>query len=418
MTTRLGSERTPRREVAPRPVGTPQPGRRPAAALAQAVRRAAPALLGYLLVRALGVAAVVLWHGQHGTTGLHRLATMWDAYWYQDIAVHGYAGSVPVAGPFGAYEAYAFFPVYPALVRATWWLLPLPVHYAALLVAWAGALLAAWGIFAVADRLHGRRAATVAVLLWGAGPYAVVQSMAYSELLFTAFAAWAMYAAVTRRWIWAGTLSSLAGLTRPTGVAVAGAVSLAALWALITHLRHARRDTARAGTADGWWRPLAGGALAPLGFVAFIAWVGTRKGRWDGYFRVQDAWQSHFDLGRSTLHVLRRMVTVPGPIWLTDVVVAGTLVVSVVLFVVCVVQRQALPVVLFSAMMLILAIGDAAYFNSRARFLMPAFGLLLPVAVGLARVRTRGAVPAVIAAAAVCSAVYGGYVVFVYPNSP
>ncbi|MFD8482528.1 hypothetical protein [Kitasatospora sp. NPDC059673] len=360
----------------------------------------------------------MLWEGQHGTSALYRVATMWDAYWYQDIAVHGYAGSEPVPGPHGPYEAYAFFPIYPMLLRAVWWILPLPVHYAALLVAWAGSLAAAWGIFAVAARLHGRRVGVIAAVLWGVLPYAVVESMAYSELVFTAFAAWTMYAAVTRRWVWAGVLCSLAGLTRPTGVAVVVGVGVGAVWAAFTQWRQARRAGEVRERRALWLRPLIGCALAPLGFLSFVAWVGVQKGRWDGYFRVQDAWQSHFDFGRSTAHVIREMITVPDTIWLTDVVVTLTLVGYILMFMVSGLQRQPLALVAYSAMMLLLAIGDAAYFNSRARFLIPAFALLLPLATGLVRVRTRGVVPSMLVAAAVCSALYGGYVVFVYNNSP
>ncbi|MDH6124218.1 hypothetical protein [Kitasatospora sp. GP82] len=385
--------------------------------LLASARYAAPALLGYAAVRAVGLAFLALWDAKHGTHSLHRLSTMWDAYWYQDIAVHGYAGSRPVPGPHGPYQAYAFFPVYPMLVRLVWWVLPLPVNYAALLVAWAGAVLAAWGIFAVAAGLYGRRTGVIAAALWGVTPYAVVENMAYSELLFTAFAAWSMYAAVTHRWLWAGTLSTLAGLTRPTGVAVAAAVGIGALGTLAAHRWH-RRGARAAQPGEAWGRPLLGMTVAPLGFAAFIAWVGVQKGSWDGYFRVQEAWESHFDYGRSTFEVLRSMLVDASPVWLTDVVVAGTLAASVLLFVISVLQRQPLTLLVFSGVVLLLALGDAAYFNSRARFLLPAFALLLPVAAGLARLRTRGAAAAVLGFAALCSAGYGGYVAFVYTNSP
>ncbi|KDN85133.1 glycosyltransferase family 39 protein [Kitasatospora cheerisanensis] len=423
MTIRLGADETVAREDAgdrtgPSAGGTSLRRRSRLTRLRAAARYAAPALAGYLVVRALGVAVLMLWDGQHGTTALHRVATMWDAYWYQAIAEHGYSGTPPMQGPFGPYQAYAFFPIYPMLIRGVGWILPLPVHYVALLVAWAGALAAAWGIFAVAARLYGRRAGVIAAVLWGVLPYAVVESMAYSELVFTALAAWTMYAAVTRRWVWAGVLCTLAGLTRPTGVAVAAAVGIGALWALITQWTEARRAGELRQRRDRWLRPLIGGAIAPVGFLAFVGWVGYRKGRWDGYFRVQDAWQSHFDYGRSTLKAIHAMITVPGGVWLTDLVVTFTLVASVVLFLVTLLQRQPLTLVVFSAMMLLLAIGDAAYFNSRARFLLPAFALLLPLAAGLARVRTRGVVPTVLGAAALCSATYGGYVAFVYTNSP
>ncbi|QKW19924.1 glycosyltransferase family 39 protein [Kitasatospora sp. NA04385] len=386
--------------------------------LRTATRYALPALAGYAVVRAIGVVVLLLWDGQHGTTALHRLATMWDAYWYQEIADHGYSGTKPMPGPHGLYQPYAFFPVYPVTIRAVGWVLPLSTSYVALLVAWAASLAAAWGIFAVAARLYGRRTGVIAAVLWGVLPYAVVESMAYSELMFTAFAAWTMYAAVTRRWVWAGVLCTLAGLTRPTGVAVAAAVGIGALWAAVTQWTEARRAGELRLRRALWLRPLIGGALAPVGFAAFVAWVGVRKGRWDGYFRVQDAWESHFDYGKSTYDVIHAMITVPGGIWLTDVVVTFTLAGSLALFAVSLLQRQPLTLVVFSGVMLLLAIGDAAYFNSRARFLLPAFALLLPLAAGLARVRTRGVVPSLLTAAALCSALYGGYVAFVYTNSP
>ncbi|MFJ4678714.1 hypothetical protein [Kitasatospora sp. NPDC088783] len=387
-------------------------------------RRSAPrpavrtALLGYLAVRAVG--ALLLVHQGGAAGAAHRLSGMWDARWYRQIALHGYAGTAPVHGPHGLYEPYAFFPAYPLLVRAAALLLPLGA--AALAVAWAASLAAAWGIFAVAARLSGDRAGVVAAVLWGVLPSAVVEGAAYSEALFTAFAAWAVHAALRRRWVAAGLLCAAAGLTRPTGLALALAVAAAALLELAP--RRAGPGGPGAGPPGAAPvrrvdpRALAGALLAPLGCAGFIAWVGWRKGRWDGYFRVQDAWQTRFDFGRSTLVSLRRLLAAPEPVWLADVVAAGTLLAAVVLLVLSALRRQPPVLLLYSAAVLALALGDAAYFASRARFLLPAFGLLLPLAAALARTRGR-AVPAVLlGAAALVSAAYGGYAVFVYPDAP
>ena len=383
--------------------------------LVAAGRYAAPALLGYAAVRAVGVLAVVFWQHRHGVSGMHRLGTMWDAGWYQHIVEHGYGYSEP--GPLGRYQAYAFFPAYPWLIEAVRWVLPVSPDVAALVVSWTAAPAAAWGVFAVAARLYGRRTGVIAAVLWGVTPYALVESLAYSEQLFTAFAAWAMYAAVTRRWIWAGVLASAAGLTRPTAVAVVAAVCLGAAWTVA-----AQWWRGRAGGVDGervdWWRPLLGALIAPVGFVSFVLWVGVRKGSPGAYFQVQRAWDSHLDFGRSTYRSLRGLLTAGDTVWLADAVVAATLAASVLLLLLSVLQRQPLPLLVFSAVVLLIALGDAAYFNSRARFLLPAFALLFPVAGALARVRTRGAVATVLGFAALCSAGYGGYLAFVYPNSP
>ncbi|WP_329564804.1 glycosyltransferase family 39 protein [Kitasatospora sp. NBC_01266] len=381
-------------------------------------RNAGPALLGYAAVRAIGVLIVLLWRHKHGESGLHRLSTMWDAYWYADIAQHGYAGSVPVPGPHGPYQAYAFFPSYPLLIRAGHLLLPLSISQAALLVAWFASLVAAWGIFAVGSHLYGRRVGTIAAVLWGVTPYSVVESLAYSELMFTAFTAWAMYAAVRRRWIVAGLLSTLAGLTRPTAVAVAGAVCLGAALALVSQWWRTRRGTMPSEERVAWWRPVVGGLIAPLGFVGFVLWVGVQKHSLTGYFKVQEAWQSQFDFGRSTVHSFRDILGTSNTLWMSDVVVAITLVASVMLFVLSILQRQPVVLVALSGLVLLLALGDASYFNSRARFLIPAFALLFPLAGALARVRTKGAVATVMTFAAVTSGLFGGYLAFVYTNSP
>ncbi|WP_431679040.1 hypothetical protein [Kitasatospora sp. KL5] len=372
--------------------------------LRTALRSAAPALLGYAAVRALGVLLLVVWGARRGTPGLGRLSTLWDAYWYNRIATRGYAGTAPVPGPYGPYEPYAFFPAHPALVRLVDTVLPLPANRAALLVAWTASLAAAWGVYAVAARLYGQRAGVVAAVLWGVTPYAVVESAAYSEPLFTALAVWSLYAVLTRRWVWGGVLCLLAGLARPTGIALAAAVSLTALWELVRG-----RGGPRAALAA---------VLAPLGFLGYLAWVGAVKGRWDGYFRVQDAWHSHFDFGRSTLRSFGDLLTDADQVWLTQVVVAVVLIGSVVLLGMSAIQRQPLPLLLYSAAMLALALADAAYFNSRARFLLPAFALLLPVATGLARVRSRASLVLLLSSAAVVSAAYGGFVAFVYPDAP
>jgi len=106
--------------------------------------------------------------------------------------------------------------------------LPVGLPAAALLVSWVASLAAAWGVSAAVATRYGRRAGIVSAALWGTLPHSVLMNIAYTEALFSALAAWSLWAALTRRWLWAGTLSSLSCLTRPTGIAVAAAVCAAA----------------------------------------------------------------------------------------------------------------------------------------------------------------------------------------------
>ena len=181
---------------------------------------------------------------------------------------------------------YAFFPLLPVLERVVAAVSGLAYVDAGLVVTWLATALRGLGA------LRRRRArctapASVSLLavLWSVVPVAIVTSMAYSEALFTALAAWAR--------------------ARDAAPALA-----------------ARRAAGRAGGADpagrGWrWSPrspcppwsrscavgtaraLAGMLLAPLGFLGYLAWVGVRTGEPLGYFRVADGWGNGFDGGRA-----------------------------------------------------------------------------------------------------------------------
>lgn len=270
-----------------------------------------------------------------------------------------------------------------------------------LVLAWGCSLVAAWGVFAVGDRLHGRRTGTVLAVLWGTLPVAVVQWMGYTESLFTALAAWALYAVLTGRWAWAAGLAVAAGLTRPTGVAVAAAVSAAALLAV-------RR---------GGHRALPAALAAPLGWLGYVTWVGVRLGRWDGYFAVQRLWTNEWDGGAGTLRELRGLLVYSRHPQLFLVVVSLVLVVSAGLFLLCVADRQPLPLLVFSGVLLLVVLGSGGVYFPRARFLLPGFPLLLPVALALARARRPAAV-LVLTGAALSSAWLGGYMLLVWSGPP
>ena len=410
------------------------PGRVP-----RTLRAAVPALLLFLAARALGLAVILLL--SRGTAGytLHRLAVHWDAAWYLDIARHGYDHAIRPALP-GQHRAYtnlAFFPLYPALIRLVHTLLPLlPWGAAGLLTTGLCSLAAAWGIHAAVAHRYGSRVATVAVLLWGVAPTAVIESAGYSESAFTALAAWALFAVLRRRWIAAGTLALLAGLTRPTGVAVAAAVLAAAAVEVCAQLPRpglGRGRPARLGAAERTdrvggleppvrrvplWRPVVAAALAPAGWLGFVAWTALRLHRWDAYFQIQALWKTRFDFGHTTAADFKMLFTRGTPVNLYVPVVGCVLIAAVVLLAATVAQRQPLPFLVLSLVMVVIALGDAAYFSSRARFLLPAFPLLLPIASGLARLRNRAVLVSVLASAAACSALYGAYVVLYAPSPP
>ncbi|MFE4593381.1 mannosyltransferase family protein [Streptomyces laurentii] len=346
------------------------------------------ALAGYAATRVLGLLALTVAAAATGKDGWHRLSGRWDAVWYARIAEHGYGYQVTL--PDGAVHAdLAFFPLFPALERAVSTVLPVDAATAGLLLSWAASLAAAWGMYAVGAHVAGPRAGVVLAVLWGVYPTAFVQSMAYTETLFTALAAWSVYAVLRGRWITAGLLCALAGLTRPTAAALIAAIGITVV---VTVVRERRL---RAPV-------LLGTLLAPLGWLAYIVYVGVRQGSPTAYFDVQAAWGNSIDGG---VALARFIAGLPWPAALGLCAALGLLAWLIVL---CARQRQPLPLLAYTVAVVVVSLVGAAYFGSRPRLMMPAFGLLLPPAVALARLRTRTAVP-VLAALALASAVYGAF---------
>ncbi|MFF4353909.1 mannosyltransferase family protein [Streptomyces sp. NPDC001530] len=366
-----------------------------------ALRRAAPALLGYAAVRALGLIALAVWSTAHGKSAHKLLTARWDSLWYTRVAGLGYGYEVRL--PNGdVHSNLAFFPLLPWLERLVSAITPLSYADAGLLVSTLASLAAAWGIFAVADHVYGLRAGVCAALVWAVLPVGIVQSMAYSESLFTALAAWSLYAVLTGRWPTAGLLAALAGLTRPVGLAVVAAVWVAAITSFLRDRSTPATDGARA-----WPRAL-GMLLAPLGAAGYVLWVGHRTGKGPlGYLDVQAGWRNGFDGGYAFARFVGdKFTSFPSALAGVGLIVGVALIVW--LYVTCVRQGQPLPLLVYAGVVTALALCASSYFGSKPRLLLPAFPLLLPLALALARLRTsRSAL--VLGGVAVASAVYGAF---------
>ncbi|MFF4244255.1 hypothetical protein ACFYY2_07245 [Streptomyces sp. NPDC001822] len=359
---------------------------------------AAPALAAYAAVRAVGLLVFWVSASAAGKDAWHLLGARWDSVWYQRIAEHGYGYTVALPDG-GVHPDLAFFPLLPALERALAAVTPLTVQGAGIAVAWSAGFAAAWGIHAVGARLYGRRAGLVLVALWGAYPTAFVQSMAYTETLFTALAAWSLYAALRGRWIGAGALCVLAGLTRPSAVALIAALAVAGAAGLVGDYRAGGRGGLLRRNA----RMLSGVCLAPLGWLAYVVFVAVRRGSPFAYFEVQAQWGNSIDGGRALAAFVAGL---PLPAALGLCAALGLVAWLVYL---CVRQKQPLPVLVYGIAVVVVSLIGSGYFGSRPRLMMPAFPLLLPPAVALARLRTTATTAAVLAALAVGSAAYGAW---------
>ncbi|GGV94830.1 membrane protein [Streptomyces gelaticus] len=332
----------------------------------------------------------------------------WDGWWYQQIAEHGYDPRlVPIPGATGPItlegNSAAFFPLYPALMRLVSELTGLGSYGAGMVVSVVASLVAALGIYAVTERLGGRRAGLAAAGLWAVWPGSGAEWAVYSDSLYVALAVWACHAVLSRRWLTAGLLTCAAGLNRPTAGALIAAVAVAALLELWRH-------------RDDILRPVAAMAVAPLGLLAYIGWVGHEMGDYGGYFKLQsDAWAHEWDYGRHTFDVLTS-VPVGHSDYLSawpfaDLIGVGVVLLALALLSVLIRLRPPAVLMVYTVLTLVLILGSQQIFANVSRYLLPLFPLYLPLALALRRLSLTHQLM-LLGIAALASGSYAGYALF------
>lgn len=374
----------------------------PAPTRARVLDALAPAAV-HLVVRAVGVAVLAIMAARDDTSVTTALRA-WDGSWLLTIARSGYAG-VPVDmldayGHHTAFTALGFFPGYPAVVAAVGTLTGGNLVAAGLLVSLVSGVVGAYGLTALGELVPGgsNRAGLVLVALFAAAPMGVVLSMTYTEALFCALAAWALVGVLRGQWLLAGLCAAGAGLVRPTASSLVAAVGLAALAAVIN-----RRDG---------WRPWIGGLLATTGLLGYLGWVATRTGELTGWFRIQrEGWGWNLDGGGATARYAANVLA--GGDQVFDLATLVAIVATIALFVIAVHMRLPWPLLVYATLVLVTVWGTEGLMNSKLRLLLPAFVLLVPVAIGLAKRRPSTAV-AVMVAVTFASAWFGGYALTIW----
>lgn len=178
---------------------------------------------------------------------------------------------------------------------------------------------------------------------------------------------------------------------------------------------HARALTPGAQTPIAPFAPSAPGrrralgmVIAPLGAAGYVLWVGRRTGKGlFGYLDVQAGWRNGFDGGYAFARfVADKFTSFPSALAGAGLIIGVALLLW--LYVTCIRRRQPVALLVYTGVVLALALCASSYFGSKPRLLMPAFPVLLPLACALARLRmTRSVlVTALLASAA---AIYGAF---------
>ncbi|WP_432853990.1 hypothetical protein ACQPXB_19160 [Amycolatopsis sp. CA-161197] len=339
----------------------------------------------YLGVRVAGVVVLALFASSTGQPLLDRL-TAWDGQWYLAIADGGYGGIthglVDAAGNFAPHTPLAFFPLYPFLMHALATGTGLDSTTAGLLISALAGIVAALGVYRLGKRAGNERTGLLLVALWAGAPLSITLSMVYTEALFTAFVAWALVGLVEKRWAPASLCCVAAGLTRPTAVVLVAVVVFAGVVAFARAPRPA---------------PLVAAAAAPVGLVGYWLWVANQTGSLFGWFDLEwHGWNTRFDAGAETFgFVGQQLVQGRSVMEVGNVFVVFLAIIAAVLLLLRLRERPSWwPLILFGAGMVVLVAGTAGIPFAKARFLLPGFVLLLPLAQGLSARRRSTAVAA------------------------
>lgn len=271
-------------------------------------------LLVYLLSRVVAVLAIWVtarWYQPPAGVGhldptLTDMFQLWDAEWYERIVTEGYPIPLPADPATGhiTYSQWAFFPVFPLLVRGLM-ALGLGFTTAAVLLNLALGALAVvlvWRVLSFpvhAGTQPGRdRLALVAAALWCFYPATGIMVLPYTEALAACLVAGALLLLMQRRYLTFALVALVLGYTRAAAPALGVAV-LAHLW-----LRW-REDRAAGGRPFGHdrWRLAVLLAATAASAVAWPVTVGYLSGLPGAFFQVQAAWGQRPDEGPFVLWI-------------------------------------------------------------------------------------------------------------------
>jgi Mannosyltransferase (PIG-V) len=211
---------------------------------------------------------------------LLNLPARWDAFWYLDIARHGYQWDPRVAYQ----QNVVFFPAYPSLIAAASWLTgaaPLMAGLALSLVAFYGALVYLRRLAALD---LDEAAVTRAVWLVALYPFALFFGAVYTESLFLLALTGAFWHARQRQWARAAVFGLIGGLARPNGCMMALPLALLAI------LPAGAGDERRSWPRRISWPGMAAAVAPLLGALLYSAYLGMALGEPLAWVKGQAAW--------------------------------------------------------------------------------------------------------------------------------
>lgn len=213
----------------------------------------------------------------------------WDVQWYQRVAFEWYPLELPIdANGDVKQNTWAFFPVFPAIVRAFVALTGGDYYVVATVVATGFGLLATLALHRLLVQHFSPRQALWGALFFAFGPMSWMLQLGYAESTYLFFLFCAMAAMVSRRYLIMIPFALVASFTHPGALALAAALGLQGIFRLV------RRQPIR------WNEWLTAGLAILVVTAAALSWpvlIAQLTGDPSGYFDTELGWWRQY-LGR------------------------------------------------------------------------------------------------------------------------
>lgn len=155
--------------------------------------------------------------------GYFYFSKIFDAKPFLQIADSGYLGEMNIFNsPMAQEQIFAFFPLYPIVLRIFDWFTPFQIHVDGLLLNLILGFVATWFLFnTVPDRFKHD-----SIFLFLYSPITFFLAINYSETLFLALSVASFYFFKKKKWLVLGVLVGLSMLTRNAGFILMGVYGL------------------------------------------------------------------------------------------------------------------------------------------------------------------------------------------------
>lgn len=237
----------------------------------------------------------------HAFRGFAESACWWDCGWYLGIAKAGYAHLPIKSLPPGSQANWAFFPLFPEVVRLFHYTTGLGVNISALIInnAVFPIMLAATGWYSLKFRSINPY---VVIILISASPFSIYFRVEYSETLYGVLLIFILIL-VSMDVLWAAAIcGAFFTASRPTAapiLALMGTCILARAYAG-AGIRAAIRTIPKVASF---------GLIGAVGLVTYMLYLRHITGDALAFAHIQSGWQR--DLGNPFLNILRGIKT-PG----------------------------------------------------------------------------------------------------------